>query len=242
MTHLSTNGVTVDSLVSKPIMSTAYCQRIRKCDYQFYYSRPDEPGYLRASNLVAEVFNKIYDARLSHFLPLLLSMKSEERLHGALGVRSAARDQLFLEQYLVRPVEQEISRCFKTPVARNQVVEIGNLVVRSSGAGQFLMAILGTIVKQAGLRWLVFTATPQVEAMMRKIHWQTEVICRADAASLKDSDSHWGRYYETQPRVIAGNIDDAAEFLADPYVRALISPYSSFIHRAAQALKAASCE
>lgn len=221
----------------KPIMSAAYCQRIRHYDYELQCNRPDEPGYLRASNLVAEVFKKVYDARCSHFLPLLLSMKSDNNLHGALGMRPAATDELYLEQYLTRPVEQEISRCFKTPVVRNQVVEIGNLVVKSCGAGQFMLALLGTIVKQAGLRWLVFTATPQVEAMLHKIHWHTEEVCQADVTRLQDNKSHWGRYYETKPRVRVGNIEEAEEFLCDPYVRGLISPYSPFLSRAAQALR-----
>ena len=221
----------------KPIMSANYCQRVRQADYDLYCSRPGEVGYQQAKDLVAEVFKKVYDARCSHFLPLLLSFKSDDHLHGALGMRPASLGSLYLEQYLDKPVEQDISHCFKTPVVRDQVVEIGNLVVRSAGAGQFLLAILGTIVKQAGMRWVVFTATPQVEVMLKKIRWHTEEICRADSRLLSDSESQWGRYYETNPCVRVGNIDHAEEFLTDPYVRGLLSPYSAFINRAAQALK-----
>lgn len=221
------------------MIATNYCQRIRRADYHVLCSRPDEPGYQQASSLVAEVFSKTYDARCSHFLPYLLSFKSRSALQGALGVRPASIDNLYLEQYLLRPVEQEISQCFRTPVVRDQVVEIGNLVVKGGGTGQFMLAVLGTILKQAGLRWIVFTATPQVEAMMARTHWHTHEICAADPSRLTDTDSQWGRYYDSNPRVRVGNIEDAESFLSDPYVRGVISPYSTLITRAAHSLRAA---
>ena len=225
--------------LSRPLVSAGYCHRIRSADYRVVCSRPDEPGYQQASSLVREVFHKTYDARCSHFLPLLLSFNTVSGPHGALGMKPATNGSLYLEQYLSKQVEQEISQCFMKPVVRDQVVEIGNLVVRSSGTGQFMLAILGTILKQAGLRYIVFTATPQVQAMMQRLCWPTHAICAADPGRLTDRESHWGRYYETNPVVRVGDIEEASEFLTDPYVRGLISPYSALITRVAQSLRAA---
>lgn len=62
---------------------------------------------------VAEQYNRSYGARITHFMPLLLSMSRAGQLEVVVGVRSAYDDALFLEHYLDKPVEQEM----KTPWA-----------------------------------------------------------------------------------------------------------------------------
>ena len=80
-------------------------------------------GREAVENLVAERFARQHDARIKHFLPLLLGLRTGDRFAAVAGLRPAGNDELFVEQYFDRLAEQEISFAFQTPVDRGQVVE-----------------------------------------------------------------------------------------------------------------------
>jgi hypothetical protein len=84
-----------------------------------------------------------------------------------LGMRPAASaPELFLEQYLDRPVEQEIAARANCPVGRDGIVEICNLAADQRGASRHLFVLLTAVLAAASYRWIVFTATPQVEKLI----------------------------------------------------------------------------
>lgn len=227
-----------DKLQPSFVASVAYCRRIRRAEMAVSCFQPRELGYRQASRLVADVFSDTYDAHCSHFLPFLLSFSARDQLRGALGLRPAGMGPLYLEQYLDKPIEQEISGCYRCPVERGQIVEIGNLVARQGGTGLFMFAILGTVLQLAGVSWMAFTATPHVADMMDAIHLRTFELCRADPSRLTDKESHWGRYYDSNPSVMVASLADAKEFLNDPYIKGLVSPYTSQLRQMARSIRA----
>jgi hypothetical protein len=159
---------------------------------------------------ISKKFSKAYDAELTEFLPNLLSLSASGELGAVVGVREAAIGELFLEQYLDSPVEQSVAGVFRTPVDRSQIVEIGNLAAYVPGLAYTLFAVLATVLDQAGFRWVVCTATPQVAAMLAKMSFSSQAICDADPARLKNGAGAWGEYYASRPTVIAGDISSAA--------------------------------
>jgi hypothetical protein len=126
------------------------------------------------------------------------------------GLRFAGCSALFLEHYLDRPVEQAVARRFHEPVDREQIVEIGNLVSMLPGAASMLFAVLPGLLDAAGVRWVVCTATPRVHGMLEGMGFPSKTICAADPSVLGDGVESWGSYYESRPRVIAGDVKVAA--------------------------------
>ncbi len=163
---------------------------------------------------IAERFDDCYNARLSQFLPELLSLSMEGDLSAVVGIRPASRNGLFLEKYLDSPVEQAISRAYRTPVDRDEIVEIGNLAAAVPGASYALFAVLARVLYQAGFRWVVCTATLQVEAMLDRMQFPSRVVCAADPARLGEGADDWGTYYESCPRVITGDVRVANDILS----------------------------
>jgi len=155
-------------------------------------------------------FERSYGAQLTHFLPSLVRLHRCGELGAVVGVRAASESALFLEQYTDRRIEQFIAGAYKTPVDRDQVVEIGNLAAVVPGLAYTLFAILATLLNEAGFRWVACTATPQVEAMLARMQFSSRTICSADPTRLIEGSANWGNYYASRPNVIVGSVRDAA--------------------------------
>ncbi|MEJ2129533.1 MAG: thermostable hemolysin [Woeseiaceae bacterium] len=153
---------------------------------------PDADASIRGDieNRIAATFANRYGAKIDHFLPYLLRLSASE-------------------QYLDVPIEQAVSREFRTPVDRAQIVEIGNLASLVQGSATLLFALLPAILRAAGMRWVVCTATPQVLAMLGKLQFPVRTICTADPDLLGDDKDNWGSYYSNRPRVIVGDVQTA---------------------------------
>ena len=176
-------------------------------------------GRTALETCIAEKFARTYDARVEHFLPYLLSLKHSSGLGAVAGLNLAGQSPLFLEQYLDRPVEQTVAGVFRTPVDRAQIVEIGNLASAAQGSAALLFGLLPVLLHEAGIRWVVCTATPQIRSMLDRLDFQTHTICTADADVLGDRKDDWGSYYDCQPDVIVGDVERAVDrALTNKYV------------------------
>jgi hypothetical protein len=186
---------------------------------------------------IARKFERHYGARLNHFLPNLLRLSVADKLGAVVGIRPACREALFLEQYLDSPVEQSIARAFHTPVDRDKVVEIGNLVAGVHGLTYTLFAVLATVLHQAGYRWVACTATPQVRTMLARVNFPSQIICQADPARLAEGPASWGDYYASRPQVIVGDVESAATQVAgNPEMLALMRRFAGPIEELSKGL------
>jgi hypothetical protein len=167
------------------------------------------PGRRRLERAIAEKFSRVHGAHINEFLPYLLSLGTEDHTTAIAGLRLAGNSPLFLEQYLDRPVEQAISREFRVPVDRGQVVEIGNLVSVRPGAASALFALLPAILHSAGIRWVACTATPAVRALLSGLDFPWRSIADADPNAVNGGVDKWGSYYASGPTVIAGSVEAA---------------------------------
>jgi hypothetical protein len=198
------------------------------------------PERLSAEQAITRKFERAYGAHLTHFLPNLLRLNVADELGAVAGIRTARDNSLFLEQYLDRPVEQAIAAAFMTPVDRDQVVEVGNLAAIVPGHAYTLFAVLATVLSRAGYRWVACTATPQVASMLETLHFSAQTICRADPALLNEGLDDWGSYYASRPRVMAGDVQLAAEqAAANPKIAKLIRRLRRPILQMASSLRSA---
>ena len=118
--------------------------------------------------------------------------------------RGADEGRLFLENYLAGPVETS-SRC-------DPARPVG--APRDRGGGQPRRAFTAAppaawsrpcrrCCCRQGRRWIVFTATDTVRAVLARLGAPLVELAAARAVQAPAGD-HWGRYYARDPRVMAG--------------------------------------
>ena len=168
---------------------------------------PGAPGRAALEGFIADSFRASYGAEISHFSEVLLGVRDAGgHWIAALGYSPAASGPLFLEHYLDAPVEAAIAARARAPVARSAVVEVGNLAAVRPGAARLLIMSTTRLLHGLGLRWVVFTATASVLNSFSRLQLEPQVLAAADPARLADGGRRWGSYYDTQPKVMFGDI------------------------------------
>lgn len=156
---------------------------------------------------VADIYRRHYGARLRSFLPDLLAFRDGNgSLQAVVGLRRGGAEPLFVEQYLDAPAEAVVSAHAGRQINRRLVVEVGNLAVSIPGDIRPLVAHLTALLHEAGLRWVLFTATRQLRNTFARIGLTTVELAEARADRLRDDASDWGSYYAVQPRVVLGDL------------------------------------
>ncbi|BAN49841.1 thermostable hemolysin [Metapseudomonas resinovorans] len=152
-------------------------------------------------------FLSAHGADIRHFMPELLAMRNH---HGALsaaaGIRLGNDGPLFLEQYLERPADSLIADHAGVPVARQQVVEVGNLASINVGNARLIIVAVTWLLNLRGLEWVVFTGAPSLINSFRRLGLEPLLLGEADPNRLGADSEQWGTYYEQKPRVFTGNI------------------------------------
>jgi len=188
---------------------------------------------------VAQRFNHHYQAEITHFLPYLLSTKTDDKFTAAMGFQPAGTvTPLFLEQYLSSSIEDEISRVTKQAVARNTIAEVGNLTSVHRGTSQLLFILTIAVLHEAGFEWSVFTATKQVQQLLARLNLVTITLCEANPDVLIDKQQSWGSYYDDKPNVLIGNLTDAYALLTQHEVIGfMLKNYQQTISNIAKKIK-----
>jgi len=156
---------------------------------------------------IAERFRIAYGAQVKHFCTHLLGMRDAAGTwQAAAGYSPAADDTLYLEHYLDRPVEAVLSHALGAPVPRAQIVEVGNLASAAKGCGGRFLLTLRRHLLERHYRWVVFTATRQVRAILAHFAFEARVLAPAAPSRLPDAGVGWGTYYAHDPNVMAGYI------------------------------------
>lgn len=165
------------------------------------------PDRLSLQNFIAAVFLKNYGAYVRTFCDMLIGCRDTDgNWIAAMGYSLARNGQTFLEQYLDVPLENAIAAHVRTPVCRQNIVEVGNLAATHVGAARALIVGMTRYLHEQGLIWVAFTATPALLNSFTRLHLRPHVLCIADPARLTDGGKSWGSYYVTSPSVMFGDI------------------------------------
>lgn len=168
------------------------------------------PGRSEAEAFVARAFSAKHGASIQSFMPELVSFHDDRgRLRGVVGLRSAAREPLYLEQYLDLPVESAIAVRAGVAVQRDEIVEVGNLAGRHCRDAVSIVAVLPEFLLERGYRWIVFTATSAVQQILHSFGAPLTELARAEHDRVRGGHDDWGRYYVADPRVFAGHLLDS---------------------------------
>ena len=171
------------------------------------YERSDLPR-ARIEAFIEQAFARGHGACIKSFMPTLLALEgSGGRVCGVVGFRNAGAQPLFLERYLSQPVEAALRQRTGLSIGRERIVEVGNLASLSCRAAFHLVAILPQVLIDRGNQWIVFTATSAVRGILEKFRAPMIELATASRDRV-DSPDEWGRYYESDPRVMAGYLPD----------------------------------
>ena len=223
----------------KERFASARAERLLLPHLPIEFSDIDSPERSDVEQYIADCFYKNYQAKITHFLPYIISSRTDNKLTAAVGFQPATDEQpLFLEQYLQVAIESELSSLVNKTIKRNKIIEIGNLTSSRRGTSQILFVLNIAISHQAGFEWGVFTATKQVLTLLDKLNLNTIEIAEANPDCLSDNGDSWGSYYTSRPKIVAGNLADAMTLLEQhPVTGFMLKNYRNTIIEIASLIK-----
>ena len=154
---------------------------------------------------IAQVFADAYGAEIKHFMPQLVALRDENNaLVAAFGLRQAAFERLYLEQYLDVPIENLLSARLQKTVSRAEITEIGNLAVANPRNAGFLVASVIEYSLNSGVQWCVCTAHHTLQNALIKGGREVIALQVADKNRIEKNElASWGSYYKQDPQVVA---------------------------------------
>ena len=207
---------------------------------RFGLHRAQSPERAAVEAYIHERFSAVHRAEVSHFLPNIISLRCGGEYSAAIGLAPASSGKLFAEHYLDAPIEQVISEKLGTPIARDQIVEIGNLVSTWKGSSLLLFIVIGEVLERMGYHYVLFTGTREVKALLARLHYSPVVLTDADPSVLPDKGASWGSYYTNNPQVMFGDNRPAmAAARKNPMYRATVAAISRPIEKIAAQFAAA---
>lgn len=150
-------------------------------------------------------FAEAHHAEVHQLLPQQLVLRAiSGRLLACAGMRPAETGALYLEHYLDLPIEQQIASQLRQPVARKEILEIGNLAALP-GQARWLILAMTRYLAGREFRFVTFTATDQVRAAFAHLGLPLLRLARAERERVPDPQ-RWGGYYQHSPEVMMGDI------------------------------------
>ena len=175
---------------------------------------PDDPDREALEQFIHRCFAEVHHADVYHYLPELLALRdSHGHLIAAAGLRPASSGPLFLERYLDVPLETAVARLTSLPVARECMVEVGNLASLSAGSARIMITAVTWLLATRGLKWVAFTGASTLINSFQRLGLAPTVLAQADPARLDEPVAQWGSYYAQHPQVYAGEIGQGFDLL-----------------------------
>ena len=185
------------------------------------YFKQGMPGRAHLEEFIHGVYKKFYNADIQEFYPNLLAIESnaddKQSIKAVAGVRCAEHESLFSEYYLPFNLEDELSHICGKSVARNTIVEVGNLAPANIGQMRWLITSITAFLYSAGFEYLVFTGVPGISNSFKRMNIPLKVLAEAKHESLPLEIQHkWGsEYYQNKPMVFLGDIAQGYEIMKE---------------------------
>jgi len=170
-----------------------------------------EPDSGERASLEARIrsgFGMHFDACIEGFMPRFAFYRHTSGATGVIGIRCAAAEPLFLESYLNTSVECVIADATGASVGRDRIAEVGQFVIDDRDIVTSFFRDLVPFLVENGYDWVCFTGTDRIRALLARVGFHGLPIARAEEARARNTGDRWGRYYDFDPVVILGKLDD----------------------------------
>lgn len=200
----SQNDVEVHLILGRKILRfLPILKSLKLCMKLVTIHKPKSPKYNEIKGFIEDVFYRFYRARISVNFPKIMALTNRnDKLISAVGIRNAADNDLFLEQYLDKKIEEILSEITHSKVERSEIVEIGSLASNKKNAARCLYVALAAYLKNEGYKYAVMTGTDYLKKYFEKSGLKPIIIVKADRERLKNKEVDWGTYYESNPKVM----------------------------------------
>jgi hypothetical protein len=196
------------------------------------------PERARFERHIRDVFARVYGADIHGFMPLLAGLEEAGAVLAAFGLRSAAREPLFCEQYLDHPVEHYARTMYGTSGERRRIMELGNLAVTRAGHSGIVYLVIAAALRECGVDHLLFAANRAVRRSVDRCGFSPRPIQAAHPDRLTDGGQQWGSYYASGPVVMLGDVSLTLRQAArQPGMVALLAHYAGAIEQLALAME-----
>ena len=153
-------------------------------------------------------FGMHFDACIEGFMPRFAYYRHASGATGVIGFRCAADEPLFFESYLNTSVESVIADETGALIGRDRIAEVGQFVVDDRDIVTSFFRDLVPFLVDNGYDWVCFTGTDRIRALLARVGFHGLPVASAEAARARDTGDRWGRYYDFDPVVILGKLDD----------------------------------
>lgn len=194
------------NLASDEVTPVARCGQYGLCQV-----RGATEAARRVTDFIQRRFLQAYGARPDlRPLPLMVLVNAHGTLLAAVGVRKAASERLFLEDYLDQPVEHALP---EPGGCRDGIMEIAHLAGVEAGVSRLLFAAMALWLEQRRMHWVVCTGTEQLRNGFQRMGIPVADLGSARPERLADGGGDWGSYYQHNPRVMAMNVPEGLDGL-----------------------------
>lgn len=153
-------------------------------------------------------FGTYFGACVEAFMPSFARYEHHRGGTGIIGFRRASDEPLYLENYLTAPIETTIRTASASFVSRDRIAEIGQFVVDDRDIVAEFFRDLVPFLAGSGFDWVCFTGTNRIRAILKHVGFGGLQVATASAEQVSHASDHWGRYYDFDPVVIIGRLDD----------------------------------
>ena len=156
-------------------------------------------------SLVHRRYATMHGAAPAADYPAYLTVGPQYAPRAVLGYRLAGEQALFLEAYLRRPIEEVLAERMGRPVARGRIVELGD---HASECARATVLLWSEAACKLGAQadFAVAVLTRPLRAMLTRLGADLTELAPARIEALGPRGAGWGRYYEADPVVCAGEI------------------------------------
>lgn len=168
-----------------------------------------QPERKQVEAFISTKYQEMHKATLSHFSSTLFVGEFQHQTQVAIGIEPLKSHQAFLEQYLVQPIEQTLTKMIQRDVAREKIIEIGNLASQNMEYAKMMVAFLVFYLTVEEVEWAVCTGTIAVRYVLQQMGLHFHVLEKANPEVLGEAKKQWGNYYQQKPLVLAINVADA---------------------------------
>jgi len=161
-----------------------------------------DPARSDAEEFVRDVYRREYGADVTDFAKRLICRTGPTGAISCVAGLRLAEDGFFSDRYLSEPVEAALRRATGHCIRRSDIYEVTTLASRSPREIATFINDIISFGTRRGLSWSFFTLTRRLSLLIKRRRLAPIYLADADPRRVGDP-SHWGRYYETEPKVYA---------------------------------------
>lgn len=133
------------------------------------------------------------------------------------GLKPFQLSTALVERYLDVPIQALVSQVIGRSIARETLIEVGNLAADSLIQSVRLIIFLLHWLQQNGRSHAICTGTEAVRLALKRARVPFTVIGAADPSRLGEERWAWGSYYQNAPQILLVDIEQGIGAIGSQY-------------------------